>query len=131
MAAVYHFKLCRANLVAFRRHLQKDGICKDGFIDMMEKDLEPQQLPALAFTNNIGEILDIRIDIDEIYKDDLTGQLLDSALVKAARAKELEYFESKGVWQLRRAEEARKVWAEYVYPWARMRTESSSAPAIL
>ena len=32
------------------------------------------------------------------YKDDLTGQPLRDDLVKAARAKELEFFCSKGVW---------------------------------
>ena len=100
MAAVYHFKLCPAILVGFQRQLQKDGVCKDGFIDMMEKDPESQQLAVLSFTNNIGEILNIRVDSDEIYKDNLTSQLFDPTLERAARAKELEYFESKGVWQL-------------------------------
>ena len=90
MAAVYHFKLCRAILVGFRRQLQKDGICKDGFIGMMEKDHEPQQLSILSFTNNHGEVLNVQNDNGEIYKDDLTGQLLDPVLVRAARAKELE-----------------------------------------
>ena len=33
------------------------------------------------------------------YKDDLTGQPLRDDLVAAARAKELQYFASKGVWQ--------------------------------
>ena len=32
------------------------------------------------------------------YKDDLTRQPLRDDLVKAARAKELEFFSSKGVW---------------------------------
>jgi len=32
------------------------------------------------------------------YRDDLTGQPLRDDLVKAARAKELEFFSSKGVW---------------------------------
>ena len=33
--------------------------------------------------------------------DDLTGQVLDPALVKAARAKEMAYFEAKVVWEMR------------------------------
>ena len=33
------------------------------------------------------------------YKDDLTGQVLKDALVLQARAVELEYFNSKGVWK--------------------------------
>jgi hypothetical protein len=41
----------------------------------------------------------------EVFKDDLTGQLLDAVLVKTARRIELEYFEAKGVWERRRREE--------------------------
>ena len=36
----------------------------------------------------------------EVFRDDLTGQVLPTELVRAARRKELEYFESKGVWKL-------------------------------
>jgi hypothetical protein len=66
MAAVYYFKLCRSILVGFRLQLQKDGICKDGFIGMMEKDLGPRQLPVLLFTNNHGEVLNIQIDSGDL-----------------------------------------------------------------
>ena len=41
----------------------------------------------------------------EVFKDDLTGQLLDPTLVKAAIRVELEYFEAKGVWERRKREE--------------------------
>jgi hypothetical protein len=41
----------------------------------------------------------------EISKDDLTGQLLDPAMVKAARRVEPEYSEAKGVWEQRKREE--------------------------
>ena len=34
----------------------------------------------------------------QVFRDDLTGQLLDPALVHAARRKELDYFNAKGVW---------------------------------
>ena len=34
----------------------------------------------------------------EVFKDDLNGQPLNPQLVKAARKKELDYFNSKGVW---------------------------------
>ena len=36
MASIYHFKLCRAILVGFCRQLQADGVCKDGFVGMLE-----------------------------------------------------------------------------------------------
>ena len=42
------------------------------------------------------------------YYDDITGQVLDPALVRAARAKELEYFESKHVWELTELNKAMK-----------------------
>ena len=33
------------------------------------------------------------------FKDDLTGQVLNDAMVREARAKELAYFGSKSVWE--------------------------------
>ena len=44
--------------------------------------------------NYQGHVLNVRIENEPIFRDDLTGQTLDPALVKAARAKELEYFEA-------------------------------------
>ena len=40
MAAIFHLKLCKAILVGFRRQLQADGVCKDGFIGMLEAGQE-------------------------------------------------------------------------------------------
>ena len=45
----------------------------------------------------------------EQFHDDIAGQPLDPALVREARRRELEYFESKGVWKLQRYEEARRL----------------------
>ena len=75
---------------------------------MLDKGLESEQFPLDTFTSNSGEILNVRIENDETFKDDLIGQLLNAALVRAARTKELEYFEGKGVWELRPADEARR-----------------------
>ena len=44
----------------------------------------------------------------EDFVDDLTGLPLPPDLCRAARKKELDYFESKGVWELRSVNEARK-----------------------
>ena len=41
------------------------------------------------------------------HYDDITGQLLDSKLVDAARKKEIDYFKSKGVWEIRDVSEAK------------------------
>ena len=52
---------------------------------------------------NTENCLKSKLEVDSWkaeYKDDLTGQPLDPAMVEAARRKELEYFASKGVWQL-------------------------------
>ena len=43
-------------------------------------------------------ILDVEIDGGAVYRDDLLGQVLDPKLVRPARQKELDFFESKGVW---------------------------------
>ena len=42
----------------------------------------------------------------EVFKDDLTGQVLDSKIVMDARRKELDYFGMKGVWVKRKVGEA-------------------------
>ena len=51
-----------------------------------------------SFENSSGEVLKVRLDGGEEYRDDLTGQLLDPVLVREARAKEMEYVRSKGLW---------------------------------
>ena len=43
-----------------------------------------------------GEVLHVKQQ-DEVFRDDLTGQLLNPELIKKARKKELDYFNSKGV----------------------------------
>ena len=53
-------------------------------------------------------MFELKIDDKTIYCDDLTGQILDSTLVRAARKKELDFFESKGVWVKKAMDEARK-----------------------
>ena len=108
MAAIYHFKLCRAILVGFRRQLQADGICKDGYIGLLEAGQEKTEvLPCLHV--GFGDALLVReADGMPVYRDDLTGQVLDSKLVREARQKELDFFESKEVWKLRAFDEAKR-----------------------
>ena len=74
---------------------------------MFDKGLGSEQFPIYSLTSSAGEVLTITVENEETYKDDLTGQLLNPDLVRAARTKELEYFEGKGVWELRPADEAR------------------------
>ena len=51
----------------------------------------------------------MQIEHQLVYRDDLTAQLLDLDLVKAARATEPEYFNAKAVWERRIMGEARRV----------------------
>ena len=111
LAAIYHFKLCRAILVGFRRQLTADGICKSGFIGMLEAQQEKTEVPPLMPCLNVGygdSLLEVRVDGTPIYRDDLTGQVLDSKLVMEARKKELDFFEAKQVWKIKAFEEARR-----------------------
>ena len=107
MAAIYHFKLCRAILVGFRRQLKHDGICRDGYVGMLEAGQEKTEVPCYH-VGYAGQVFEIEIDGSPIYRDDLTGQPLDPKLVREARQKELDFFEAKKVWQKRAFEEARR-----------------------
>ena len=113
MAAVYHFKLCRAILVGFRNQLRKDGVSKDGFTCMLEAKMEKQEVPVglqcFHLTNDKGSILKVQVEGGKTFLNDWTGQLLDPELVKAARKKEMEYFDGKDVWVLRPIDECRRV----------------------
>ena len=109
-AAVYDFKLCKAILIGFRDQLRADGLYKDGFVGIIEdRGEKPELLPILQLTASDGSILKVQVSGEEIFKDDLTGQLLPPDLVKLARAKELEYFNGKLVWEKRPMAEARRV----------------------
>ena len=93
MAAIYHFELCRAILVGCRRRLKADGVCTDGFIGMLEAGQEQTEvMPTLPLLRvGLGDqILDVEVDGGVIYRDDLTGQILDSKVVRLARQKELD-----------------------------------------
>ena len=53
---MYHFKLCRAILVGFRNLLQHDGKCKDGFIGMLDSNLERSDTSAMIRLYNIQHV---------------------------------------------------------------------------
>ena len=112
MAAIYHFKLCGAILIGFRQQLQADGVCKDGFIGTLEARQEKSEVvPSVVPLLHAGlgdHILDVEVDASPVYRDDLTGPVLDGKLVRAARQKELDLFNSKNVWSLRAFDECRR-----------------------
>ena len=62
MAAIYHFKFCRAILVGFRRQLKADGICKDGFVGMLEAGQEKTEVMPTLPLLHVGrgdQIIDV------------------------------------------------------------------------
>ena len=109
IAAVYDFKLCRAILRGFRDQLRKDGTYTDGFVGLMESRMDSDHLAVYRLHDSDGAVLHVQIENEPVYKDDLTGQLLPPDLVRAARAKELDYFKAKQVWEKRPIAEARRV----------------------
>ena len=60
------------------------------------------------FSNNSGEVLKVQGEGDQIFKDDLTGQLSNPEFVWAARAKELKHCDGKDILELRSREECRR-----------------------
>ena len=103
MAALYHFTLCRAILVGFRTQLKQDGVCEEGFVGMLEAC--PEELPATrncySLASSDGFVSKVQIENDQIFKDHLTGQLLDPTLVAPSRKTNIEYFDGKDVWEWR------------------------------
>ena len=89
-AAKYPRGLCKAIHRGIRNQLRADNLLKNGCfgVQVPDEDAEVEQNlrgPAQGFSGR--------------YKDDLTGQVLHDESVRAARAKELDYFCSKGVWK--------------------------------
>ena len=87
---MYPRGLCRAVLKGITDQLRADGLVKSGCygIQVADDDLEVLKEtygPAQGYSGR--------------YRDDLTGQVLKDTLVAKARAVELDYFNSKGVWR--------------------------------
>ena len=105
---MYHFKLCRAILVGLYRKQQHDGKWRDGFIGMIVSGMEKCEVAPVLQISYSDMVFEARVDNEPIVRDDLTGQVLDHVLVKAARKKELDFFEAKGVWVKKAIDEARR-----------------------
>ena len=126
MAAIFPLKLCKAILSGFRDQLKKDGILINGIVGMQECNQEDKASPGddqcvygldgkvnmcvseSHYTTRNGQVLKFDSGEGPFY-DDLTKQQLPTELVKAARRKELDYFEMKTVWNRVSVQEAWKV----------------------
>ena len=110
-AAIYPFALCRAILKGFRNQMRKDGMLAPGIFGLLPEGIfDDGHEPKLWWSE---ETADAEEDVDifgmeheKVFKDAITGQILDPILVREARKKELEYFESKEVWFKRPKSEA-------------------------
>ena len=61
-----------------------DGVCKDGFVGMLDKDIENTEVLPVMHMDFGEQVFDIEMDGDVVYRDDLTGQVLDPRLVGEA-----------------------------------------------
>ena len=88
-AARYPRKLCQAVLRGASAQLRADGRLKTGCFGVQALDDDNEVHDSLYGPDQ---------GYSGRYKDDLTGQVLRDDLVRAARLKELDYFNRKGVW---------------------------------
>ena len=95
LAAIYPFELCRAILEGFARQMELDGKMTRGSVGLHLAEEVDEGIYIIC--NAHGEILKMRVDGEEEFRDDLTGQLLDPKLVREARAKEMEYAKVQGL----------------------------------
>ena len=96
-AARYPVGLCRAIIRGITRQLDMSGITSVGEVGLQgaTDDAADARAMKVQSTGYSGK-----------FKDDITGQPLRDDLVREARAKELQYFTSKGVWRKRPRQEA-------------------------
>ena len=88
-AAVYPFRLCRAILKGCQKQLRLDGRIGQGSHGVQAQyDEDLQAVEILAWDKAA-----------KITRDAISGQQLDANMVSAAMKTEMEYFESKQVWQ--------------------------------
>ena len=98
-AAKYSDDLCKAMLRGMYDQMRASGVVHDHEVGLhaMSDDADVEKAFQEQDPRCSGK-----------FKDDITGQVLRDDLVRAARATELEYFRSKGVWAKRPRGEARR-----------------------
>ncbi len=119
LSAIYPFDLCRAILEGARQQLRDDDRLTTGVYCIMPRP--DAHLTDVQLERRVKRLMHITDGYDDAeamattvtgagqYRDAITGQPLDPDMVRAARRKELEYFNSKHVWDVRdRAEALRR-----------------------
>ena len=107
--AVYPFDLCKAILVGLQRQLRKNGMAQDKVYGLQPRFEEDEVVTYRDV--NTGEVLSINEHVHlerifvagrpETFIDAVSGQPLQTSLVRAARAIEMKYFDDKKVWEKR------------------------------
>ena len=108
-AAVYPFALCRAILKGFRNQLRSDGYISAGIHGIQPEGLSEDEWRQEGRPGSQSEEESVEVNGlrgKKVFKDAITGQVLDPILVAEARKKELEYFAAKQVWHKRPRAEA-------------------------
>ena len=119
-AAVYPFVLRKAILKGLQRQLRRDGLVQqhvygiqpaweEDVVTTTYRDFETGTLLSVTEYRHMEGVFTAHGKNSEKFVDGMTGQPLDPDLVRAARAKELRYFEEKRVWTKRHREEALRV----------------------
>ena len=98
-----------------RDQLKRDGTVIDGHAGMYERSVTKDVIISLCAAQERADLVEVNghvLKFDNVegpFFDDLTKQELPAPLVKAANRKELEYFDSKGVWRKVSIHEAWKI----------------------
>ena len=116
MAAIFHLQLCRAILGGWRNQLKKNGFLLNERVGMQEHNVS---LTHDDDDDDCGYNLDGSLNLcasedvvetrygqplifdsgEGPFFDDVTKQQLPTALIEAARKKELDYSEIKSFWK--------------------------------
>ena len=99
--------------MGLRRQLDHDGKAQPGHVGLLDAVWESGEpvceTNVEQFVCRNGAVFNISVAANAEFKDDSTGQPLDPKLVREARQKELDYFNSKGVWRIAAVSECRRV----------------------
>ena len=79
------FHLSRAILLGFRKQMVVDGKFRDGFVGMMAEPWD--DMPILHVGMTAADVDKAVQNGEEVFRDDMTGQMLSPELVHAARRK--------------------------------------------
>jgi len=99
-AAIYPMELCREILRGISRQLKADGYFADEEVGLIQPSLR-EVIHSLQRNDAYVLITDDGKPPSGKFRDDVSGQVLLDSLVGEAQQKELDYFESKQVWELR------------------------------